>query len=353
MRYNPALDGLRAVAIVLVILTHCYRQAFPGGWIGVDVFFVLSGYLITSILQKEIVATGRIAWGNFYARRFLRLTPALIVLVVFQLARAALSTNSEEIREATLIGAAYLENWNTVAHFGPQDLMGHTWSLATEEQFYWIWPLTLLFIVRRRPLVWIGLATVLMLTARILLWRYGASQDHLQFSLETRPVGLLIGCLLALIPAHRWPSLPSVVPLSLFGLLGLITMAYSGDMRWPMIIAPLVASMAAAGLIIASQPGSLASRAMSIPPLVYVGKISYGLYLYHWPIFLLGERWTVHSPFHLGAIGLVALIFAVAALSYEFIEKPFLRLKDRLGNKGAVQEVPPHPLAVLAAVAAE
>jgi peptidoglycan/LPS O-acetylase OafA/YrhL len=343
MRYNPALDGLRAVAITLVILTHSYLRAFPGGWIGVDVFFVLSGYLLTSILTKEIRETGRLSWRNFYARRFLRLTPALAVLAIFQFTRAGFSSNGSEIREATLIGVAYIENWNTVAQFGPYDVMGHTWSLATEEQFYWIWPITLLFIVWRRPALWVGAAIFAMLAARILLWRSGAPLGHLQFSPETRPVGLLIGSLLALVPRQRWPSLPSVVPFSLVGLLGVICVAYRGDMRWPMIVAPLVASVAAAGLIVAAQPGSLAARLLSVSPAVYVGKISYGLYLYSWPIFILGESWKVSLPFHLYALGLIALIFAMAALSYELVEKPCLRLKGRFAGERA-----PPPLAVAA-----
>jgi peptidoglycan/LPS O-acetylase OafA/YrhL len=98
-------------------------------------------------------------------------------------------------------------------------------------------------------------------------------------------------------------SLPSVVPFSLVGLLGVICVAYRGDMRWPMIVAPLVASVAAAGLIVAAQPGSLAARLLSVSPAVYVGKISYGLYLYSWPIFILGESWKVSLPFHLYALG--------------------------------------------------
>jgi peptidoglycan/LPS O-acetylase OafA/YrhL len=134
LRYNPALDDLRAVAITLVIITHFYYPAMPGGWIGVDVFFVLSGYLITSILLREINQTGRIDWINFYRRRLLRLTPALAVLVVFQLIRAGLSPNGPEIREATLIGATYLENWNNVFQFGPFDAMAHTWSLVALER---------------------------------------------------------------------------------------------------------------------------------------------------------------------------------------------------------------------------
>jgi peptidoglycan/LPS O-acetylase OafA/YrhL len=146
VRYNPALDGLRAVAVTLVIATHSYHASMPGGWVGVDVFFVLSGYLITSILLRELRQTGGISMSNFYVRRLLRLTPALAVLVMFQLVRTAFSHNASEIREATLIGALYLENWNNVFQFGPHDVMGHTWSLAVEEQFYWLWPLTLLIL---------------------------------------------------------------------------------------------------------------------------------------------------------------------------------------------------------------
>lgn len=107
MRYNPALDGVRAIAIAFVLAAHAYRPAMPGGWIGVDVFFVLSGYLITSILLDELRRTDRVSLGNFYMRRFLRLTPPLVVLALFQFARSAFSQNGSEIREATLVGVAY------------------------------------------------------------------------------------------------------------------------------------------------------------------------------------------------------------------------------------------------------
>jgi peptidoglycan/LPS O-acetylase OafA/YrhL len=338
VRYNPALDGLRAVAITLVILTHSFRAVFPGGWIGVDVFFVLSGYLITSILMKELRETGQIAGINFYARRFLRLTPALSVLVVFQLARSAISPNGAEIREATFIGATYIENWNNVTQFGPYDMMGHTWSLATEEQFYWVWPLTLLFIFRRHPLLWVGLAIAVMLAFRLLLWRSGATLGHLQVSPETRPIGLLMGCLLAMIPHSRWPQFPTAVPVALLSLLGFICVAHTGDMQWPMIAAPVAASVAGAGLIVASQPGSQMAGMLSIRPAVYVGKISYGLYLYlyHWPIFILGEKWKFSTTFHMYVAALIALIFVAAALSYEFVEKPFLGFKDRFRRRTAI-----------------
>jgi hypothetical protein len=115
VRYNPALDGLRAVAVIFVVAFHISHPIFPGGKVGVDIFFVLSGYLITSILLKESSETGGISLANFYTRRALRLLPALGVLVVFQIIRSAFSEEGNEIREATLVGAAYLENWNLLS----------------------------------------------------------------------------------------------------------------------------------------------------------------------------------------------------------------------------------------------
>jgi peptidoglycan/LPS O-acetylase OafA/YrhL len=202
-----------------------------------------------------------------------------------------------------------------------------------------VWPITLLFIAWRHPARWIGLAIVAMLAGRIMLWRSGASLDHLQFGPDARPIGLLAGCLLALIPARRWPSLPSALPLALLGLLGLLGLlclpgamcvAYRGDMGWPTILAPMVASAAAAGIIMAAQQGGAIYRLVSLPPAVYVGKISYGLYLYSAPICFLGAAKGI-NPLVLIGVSMVA-----AALSYEFVEKPFLRFKDRFERRTAI-----------------
>ncbi len=154
-------------------------------------------------------------------RRVLRLTPALALLVLFQFARSPFSHNPWEVREGTLIGAAYLENWNKVFEFGPQDLMGHTWSLAIEEQFYWVWPLTLLFLIKRRPLVWITAAFAAMAVARFVLWRDGYADATLQYCLLVRPVGLLVGCILAFLPIDRWRSHVLIAPGALIALLAL------------------------------------------------------------------------------------------------------------------------------------
>ncbi|HWY80520.1 MAG TPA: acyltransferase [Roseiarcus sp.] len=332
MRYNPALDGLRAVAITFVLLAHSFSRVFPSGGIGVDIFFVLSGYLITSILTNEINQTGTISWGGFYWRRFLRLTPALLMLAAFQFAHAAVSPhNGPEIRESTVIALLYLQNWNMALQLGPADLIGHTWSLATEEQFYLLWPLLLPFISKRRPALIIGLAAIAMTFARFYLWKLGSSYDRIQFAPDVRPIGLLIGCGLAMIPSARWPRLSATVPFCLVAFLFALSVLVPDRLCWSFILAPLAASSATAVLIVALQSGGLFSKALSFAPAVYVGRISYGLYLYSAPIVVLVGVWKHYSGvYQLAAIGVSV---AAAAASYEFVEKRFLRLKNRYGAK--------------------
>jgi peptidoglycan/LPS O-acetylase OafA/YrhL len=332
VRYNPALDGVRAIAITLVFANHFYESPMPEGWIGVDVFFVLSGYLITSVLLDEFRRTGGVSLINFYMRRVLRLTPALALLALFQFARSPFSDNGWQVREATLIGAAYLENWNKVFEFGPQDFMGHTWSLAIEEQFYWLWPLIFLFLVKRHPLIWITTAFAGMTVARFVLWRGGYAATTLQYCLFIRPVGLLVGCILGFLPIDRWRIPALIAPAALIALLALGL--FGEKSIYVFLASPLAASLVTAALIISLQSANAVTSGLSVSPIRYIGKISYGLYLYHWPIFNLGLAWKAHTPFHavpyvIYAAALIMLSFAAAALSFEFVEKPFLRLKDR------------------------
>jgi peptidoglycan/LPS O-acetylase OafA/YrhL len=326
VRYNPALDGLRAVAITLVVLTHSFVHIFPGGWIGVDVFFVLSGYLITSILSHEINNTGHISWGNFYWRRFIRLTPALVMLACFQFVHAAISPhNGHEIVVATLASLAYVQNWNVALQLGPYDVVGHTWSLATEEQFYLLWPVALLFIVRHRPLLFVGAVIVAMMVARIYLWHHGSVFLRIQSGPDARPVGILIGCGLAMIKLPRMPSFGP--PVALAALL-FMCLLIPNEISPTMILAPMAASLLAAVVIAGAQQGSVGVLAWR--PAVYLGKISYGLYLYSLPICILGADKGINPLILIGAS------VAVAALSYEFVEKPFFRFKDRLERRTAI-----------------
>lgn len=330
MKYNPSLDGLRAGAILLVLACHTAGFALPGGWVGVDVFFVLSGYLITSILLRELRETGGVDLSAFYMRRALRLLPALALLCGFQIVRSWFSPNGQEIREATLVGALYLENWNTVYGWWPAELMGHTWSLAVEEQFYLLWPL-LLPLVLIRGLWWSCAAVCAMVLARVVCWRIGYAETTLDFSM-LRPVGLLVGCGLAFVKIR-----PTISEGWANASLCLIAGAALLVSRSPILfsIAPVVVSLATVAVILGSPAW------LSVAPLRYLGRISYGVYLYHWPLFMLGEKWKPHGLGHFYALGLIALIVAIAALSYEFVEKPVLRLRDRPWTRQA-----PVPLTV-------
>jgi peptidoglycan/LPS O-acetylase OafA/YrhL len=338
VRHNPALDGLRAMAVIFVIFFHVNRPLFRDGKIGVDIFFVLSGYLITSILLNELRRSDGISLTNFYARRALRLLPALGVLAIFQLIRSMFSDNGGEIREATLIGVAYLENWNAVYKFGPADLMGHTWSLATEEQFYFIWPLILPLLVKNRPLVWLSAGFSAMMIARFVFWKEGYSVAALSCSPFLRPLGLLVGCTLAFLPIQNW-RLPDVA-LSVL-LLPLLAIVFCADRG----ASTLVTSLATAGLIIYLQGTRATNSTFAASQLRYIGRISYGLYLYHLPIFMLTEKWKTHVPAPLYEASLIALIFATAALSYEFIEKPVLSFKDEFQGRTTIGFTPRSGLA--------
>jgi peptidoglycan/LPS O-acetylase OafA/YrhL len=328
VRYNPALDGLRGVAIGLVVLDHMLRPVFPGGWVGVDVFFVLSGYLITSILLHELQETGGISMTNFYARRALRLLPPLALLAAFQLIRSIFSAHGQEIREATLVGVAYLENWNTVFKLWPTDVMGHTWSLATEEDFYLLWPLLLPLVVRKRPLFWLAVVAAAITFARLAEWHSDVPELTLQNALWLRPVGLLVGCALAFLPIARW-RLPAIIAPAGLAVLLLIALAVPVASGLAFALGPLAGSLATGLVIVGTQHGGATAAALSLSPVRYLGRISYGLYLYHSPIYALGEQYRIHTAFHLFTPALAVLILLLSVLSYEYVEKPILGLKGR------------------------
>ena len=330
MRYNPALDGLRAIAIILVLFSHLLHWALPlAGWVGVDVFFVLSGYLITSILVRELQENGKISFGNFYARRALRLLPALALLAICELLLSCFDRNGTEIRKEMLGSLTYMENWNMIFGWWPVGYMGPTWSLSVEEQFYLFWPLALLFLPTRRPLIWLTAGVAAMTVAEIVFWHGGDSRtEHaLQYSTGIRPVGLLIGAALAFLPIDRW-RLPDITAPAMFLVIGfMVIIADRNSVAF--LSAPLTVSLATATIIVCSIGGGVVIDALSWNPLRYIGKISYGLYLYHVPIFFYGEDHKIHLPFYSYGAILLALVFIVSILSYEFVEKPILGLKGR------------------------
>ena len=343
--YRPALDGLRAIAVLSVLAYHFGYTWLPGGFLGVDVFFVLSGYLITSLLIREYDHTQRIAFAQFWARRVRRLLPALAVLLLGVSAWVYWSAPIETWtarRQDLLWTLFYGANWHFIetsqdyfARYTGASPLLHAWSLAIEEQFYFLWPL--IFLVTLRVLRfrrWLMAALFVAAAVASALWM-AALYDSAGFSrayhgTDSRIQQLLIGAALAVVPIWATrrvrPSpwlwwLGPVVALAVAGsMLGLDDRAafyYRGG--------AFLFSLIVAGVIWAVEvaPSHWIARALSVRPLRWVGRISYGLYLWHW--FVLVAIWDGASSGRLGNAWRVkglSLTFAAAALSYYLVERP-------------------------------
>ncbi len=347
MRYEPALDGIRAFAITSVVFYHALPTELVGGWVGVDVFFVLSGYLITRLLAQELQASGTINFRFFYMRRVLRLLPAFAALLLFQLLRIALEGNpvvARQMLEATLISATYLINWSRAFEWLPQDVLGHTWSLAMEEQFYLIWPVTLLLVWKRRPLTWLTGAIVVIVAWRCVLAFTGSDPERTYNGFDTHADALLIGCVLALLPADA-PILVHVRRFSALPLAALTAMVLFliHSALLTQTIGLTAAALFAAWLIVAAGVDGWLKRLLSLKPLSYTGRISYGWYLWHFPILLIGVN-TIPGLTNAGRAGLVLAAYPVAMASYHFIERPFLALRPRFRAPARDQSMAPPAL---------
>lgn len=346
LEYRPFLDGLRAVAVLAVILYHLDLDAFPGGFLGVDVFFVLSGYLITSLLLNEKATAGRIDFVRFYARRVRRLLPALLVLLAVMTLAGGL-VYADEIRAViardALASLLYVANWSFIFHgqsyfesFLDPSPLRHMWSLAVEEQFYLLWPLVVLLLPTARTR---ALAVVAMLAAASAILLAGlhdpADASRAYYGTDARLHEPLIGALAALLHA-RWkdqlaPCRLAAVPcaatiVAFFVLLGDDAGAYYRGLSvvFCAVTALLILSLEARG----RQP---LRTALSALPAVWVGKISYGMYLWHWPIIIaLADRGPQGDGPRSAMV--IALTIAISALSYHLIERPIRHARQVLGR---------------------
>lgn len=327
MKYERAFDGLRAIAIIFVFLDHAWEFRFPGAWAGVDVFFVLSGYLITTLLANELSATGQIDYRNFFIRRILRLWPAFAVFLFVMVMTISMSKGPNTGSfQAVAVSAVYLMNWNKAFAWWEPSNLGHTWSLAMEEQFYLLWPVLLSLIFVRRPIRYVlGLITV-MITWRCFLALSGADPDRTYNGFDTHGDALLIGCLLALLvrrtpdPTIHLSKLWPVASAGLLAILFLLTHRTVLAQTAGLSIASVLTFVIIAGL----RRETLLKSLLSTRPLVYLGKISYGFYLWHFPI--------VFGLSHYGIAGKLAAFmfsFGLASASYHWIELPFLALKKQ------------------------
>jgi peptidoglycan/LPS O-acetylase OafA/YrhL len=345
----PALDGVRGLAILLVMVEHTHLAPFHGGGLGVDLFFVLSGFLISGLLLAEFQRAGRLDIRRFYYRRALRLLPALLVLVAATTG-LALAYRHSELGRATLAMAPktlfYVANLGRT-DVGDPSLLAHTWSLSIEEQFYLVWPLALLLLLRTRrsraALVGIvltvtGLATATRTVSYLLGPDTSERFGRWYFRTDTKLDALLLGCTIALLlasdlPRSRWFARLPTAAIGLTSFLALLAVVpWEDQTRVSFMVQLSIFRLASAGLVLAfvvgGRPASLLERAFSMRWLRFTGVLSYSLYLWHFPVFLLVQQQLGRSLKSLLVELPVTILLAYG--SYRLVERPFLRARERL-----------------------
>jgi len=373
LEYMPALDGLRAVAIASVLVAHGGFGWATSGILGVNVFFVLSGFLITLLLLKEWTRTATIRLSAFWARRARRLLPALLVLLGGVLLYAWLfapTGTQSSLRADALSTLFYVGNWHQIvtgqSYFAqvsaPSPLL-HTWTLAIEEQFYVLWPLVVLGVLTLRRSTRVLLAVTLTgvgLSALEMALRYHDRMDpsRLYYGTDTRAQDILVGAAAAILlsrstpaigrTANRGYSVLATAAVVGFAAVWWVTGSDASLLyRGGFLLADLLVALVILG--VTKAPRSLVSRALSPGPVRYLGRISYGLYLWHWPIFLVLD----HTRTGLDGVGLFALrcvvSLAFAVCSWYLVERPVRQLSFR-GRRSWVL-VPVGILAVTAVLA--
>jgi peptidoglycan/LPS O-acetylase OafA/YrhL len=339
-QHRPSLDGLRTLAVYLVLCFHAGVFWANGGFIGVDLFFVLSGFLVSSILLEEITSTGKLQIGAFYARRVRRLLPAALFVVITT--SFVFLLVAPIVRRLPWVGDAqasllYVANWRFLSQSGDYFAGGdvaqspflHFWSLAVEEQFYLIFPLLLigLFWARKRwaPALVVGVTGLMLASIAAQLFWATRDSDHAYYGTDARIYQPLAG-VLAAIAWRRLASRPRALRQAGWVFLALLLVTASSLVPWSPSVRGLVATIAAAGLILSTMtrttPGL--DRVLSLAPLTWLGRISYGTYLWHWPVLLL-IRAGIDAPAWVDAMLTAAIATGLAALSFELLENPVRR----------------------------
>jgi len=344
-KHVPELDGLRGIAIVAVLIHHQLTPfSLTGGFLGVDLFFVLSGFLITSLLLAEFRKTGSVSLKNFYMRRLLRLGPALAIYLSVCLLVAYWTQTIELTRQLKLIALAvfYSTNWRMAFRWDSTlDPTAIIWSLSIEEQFYLVWPLVLLGCLAlklRRCLIVGGLTLTVLAVAihRYSLLESGTALTRLYYGTDTRADSLLVGCVFGLLPSvssewqtNTWLKLGGVFSAGALGFL-ILTADFSDGFlyRGGFTVVALLS-----GVVIfaaANAPPPPLSAALRFLPLVWLGKISYGLYLWHW---LVVRNTSFYPLGRWEPLAKLTISLGIAAASFYLIEKPFNQLKSRFATR--------------------
>ncbi len=341
LTYRPDVDGLRALAVLPVIFFHAGVELFSGGFVGVDVFFVISGYLITSIILDELDA-GKFSYLGFYERRIRRIFPALFLTIAVSLPLGLLvlvPEHLEDFGQSVIAAALFVSNFFFYledGYFeGPADLhpLLHTWSLAVEEQFYLLVPLLLAWLVRRRLSIPIVLLALAVLSFAFSLWQVERNPSAAFYLLPARFWELMLGALLA---AAALPVIRSTVWAGVLALAGLAAIALAVlrfDEATPFPgAAALLPCLGTALLIHAGRTANPLSRLLGSEPLRRVGLLSYSLYLWHFPLMVFARHLLVRPFTALEIAGLVLLTFILAGLSWRYVEQPF-RARSATGDK--------------------
>ena len=347
----PGLDGVRALAVLTVIGFHEGASGLPGGFLGVDIFFVLSGFLITDLLVARYDRTGRLDLASFWTRRARRLLPALAVMLVVVTAAAAVIEPGQEasLRLALLAAGTYTSNWYQILHHvpyfaaagqaGAPPPLDHLWSLAIEEQFYLVWPLIVWCVIARLGTRRARVACALTgaaVSALVMTIQYtpGGDPSAVYYGTDTHASALLIGAALALArPLRALTAIPAAHSrrLDIGGIAGLVVLAwaaghFSGSDPVVYPVGLLLAALGAAGLVAAAAGHGVIAAITSWRPLRWVGVRSYGIYLWHWPVIALGTAlvgpgtssawlWPVET----------GVTIALASASWRYIETPIMR----------------------------
>lgn len=356
-KYLPSIDSLRALAVLAVIIYHVDVNYLPGGFLGVDLFFVLSGYLISSLIIKEYRKTGSLNLYNFYIRRARRLLPAVYFMITVGLVVMVLF-NEVLLRKSHLdaiFGYIYSSNWWYIFHkldyfdsFGAQSPFKHLWSLAIEEQFYMIFPLLFLLVNRKKKskdgtyklnknFLYVILGLILVsLIAHILLFDIN-NISRIYFGTDTRAFSLLVGVVGAILyPMERLHAKVTLQQNMVYSVVSLVSIAtlitvmiYTSEYNTLLYRGGflLVAILGLIVIISSGKQHTLMSRLLSFKPVVFIGKISYSLYLWHFPVLVLTTPVSeIGNPNIFFVILRIVLTFAVAIVSYVFVETPIRKL---------------------------
>jgi peptidoglycan/LPS O-acetylase OafA/YrhL len=339
--YVPALDGARGIMTLCIFAAHTRIDLDPGAVVFMDVFFVMSGYLITSLLISDYRKRGVVDFRKFYVRRFLRLFPALTAMLAASLVVALLFSSDLRMRLIDdAVAFVYISNyWIAFDGIGLFYSI-HTWSLSMEEQFYVLWPLAFSLLARRFGLSWTMVAAIMAVAIGVALWRAwltydGATLNRLHYGFDARADTLLIGCALAvalkLVDLGKLPRLSAALAFSQLPLTLVLAAASQfplDEHRWYYYVGPFATALIGAiGIAATVQPRrNIMHRVFEYPVAVFLGRICYGLYIWHFPVFIV-LRMDFHAPYIVIFLVGWPIAIGLAVASYYLIERHFMRIR--------------------------